>query len=106
MSSAALSNKAYTWLHSSIFVLMQQGTMGAWQPMISEASYDPSIFKLYMDASCWATWELENVADLKSHFMALHFVMSLPGITQPLFPLEGLSWEQCIQLLTNIIGLF
>jgi hypothetical protein len=46
------------------------------------------------------------VADLKSQFTALHFVTSLPGITQPLFPLVGLSWVLCIQLLTNIIGLF
>jgi hypothetical protein len=104
--SSASSNKAYTWLRSSIFALTQQGTMGAWQPAISEAFYDPATFKLYTDASCWATWELENVADLKSHFTALHFVTSLPGITQPLFPSEGLSWEQCIQLLTNVIGLF
>jgi hypothetical protein len=52
VSSAALSNKAYTWLCSYIFALMQQGNMGAWQPVISEAFYDPSIFKLYTDASC------------------------------------------------------
>jgi hypothetical protein len=39
MESCALSNKAYNWLRSSIFALMQQGTMGAWQPAISEAFF-------------------------------------------------------------------
>jgi hypothetical protein len=106
MSLTASSNKAYTLLHSSLFAMMQQGTMGTWQPVISDAFYHPSIFKCYTDASCWATWELENVSDLKSRFTALHFITSLQGITQPMFPLEGISWEKCIQLLTNVIGLF
>jgi hypothetical protein len=30
--------------------------MGAWQPNISKFFFDASIFKLFMDASCWATW--------------------------------------------------
>jgi hypothetical protein len=37
VSSTASHSKAYTWLRSSIFALMQHGTMGAWQPDISKA---------------------------------------------------------------------
>jgi hypothetical protein len=85
---------------------MQHSSMGAWQPNISHSFFEASIFKLFIDAGCWATWELKNDANLKSHFNPLHFVTTLRGIAQPRFPVGGLSWELFIQLLMNIIGLF
>ncbi len=81
--------------------------MGAWQPDISDSFFEASIFKLFINAGCWATWELKNDANLKSHSTPLHFVTTLCGIVvRPQFPVGGLSWELFIQLLTNIIGLF
>ncbi len=73
---------------------------------MSHSFFEASIFKLFIDAGCWATWELKNDANLKSHFNPLHFVTTLRGIAQPRFPVGGLSWELFIQLLMNIIGLF
>ncbi len=46
------------------------------------------------------------MADLKNHFVPLHFLNTLHGITKPQFPANGLAWELFVQLLTNIIGLF
>jgi hypothetical protein len=80
--------------------------LGAWQPDISNSFFEASIFKLFINAGCWATWELKNDADLKSHFTPLHFVTTLHGIARPQFPAGGLSWELFIQLLANIIVSF
>jgi hypothetical protein len=49
---------------------------------------------------------LKNAVDLKSHFMPLHFVTTLRGISMSQFPPKGLSWEFFIQFLNEIIGLF
>jgi hypothetical protein len=39
--------------------------------------------------------------------MALHFLLTLlDGVDSPHFPTSGLSWEQFVQLLTNILGIF
>jgi hypothetical protein len=62
---------------------MQHGSMGAWQPDISNSFFEASIFKLFINAGCWATWELKNDADLKSHFTPLHFVRP---VTERRFP--------------------
>jgi hypothetical protein len=56
--------------------------LGAWQPDISNSFFEASIFKLFINAGCWATWELKNDADLKSHFTPLHFVTTLHGIAR------------------------
>jgi hypothetical protein len=61
--STASHSKAYTWLWTLIFALMQHGTMEAWQPDISKVFFDASIFKLFTDTSCWATWDLKNAVD-------------------------------------------
>ncbi len=55
VASSVLHSKAYAWLQSAILALVQHWTMGAWQPNISKFFFDASIFKLFMDASCWAT---------------------------------------------------
>lgn len=98
--------KACAWQQTSLWAIGSSGVMHAWQPSISAAFYTSASFKLFVDTGSWATWELENAKDLSNHFMALHFVLTLDGVDSPQFPDSGLSWEQFVQLLMNILGLF